>query len=242
MLVFSPLDAIEKVNDTNLGDICFVAKPQRKTSACLELCYTPGWSHRSAVEFWLHHGVITWGDITHRITATAHYPPDTLARPLQTMEQAWQAVGHADLAKRSVNSLIGLWCLDETFSYRCLSSRREDDCPAGAMKSVFHYEGGSIYDFVQKEPLVSGGLSHRPLHDLAMAQEHVRVGRALYCLKRLRCPVYELKTDSILYRPAKRAKTSLVDITYESCHLTRDHFEGSGNRRLASLAAVASSA
>ena len=136
--VFSPLDAIEEVHDTTLGDICFVAKPQRKTSACLELCYTAGWSLRSAVEFWLHHGIISWGDITHRLTATAHYPPDTLARPLQTMEQAWQAVGHADLAKRSVNSLIGLWCLDETFSYRCLSSRREDDCPAGAMKSVFH--------------------------------------------------------------------------------------------------------
>ena len=91
ILVFSVLDAIEEVHDTNLGDICFVAKPQRKTSACLELCYTPGWSHRSAVEFWLHHGVITWGDITHRITATAHYRPDSLARPQPTMEQAWQA-------------------------------------------------------------------------------------------------------------------------------------------------------
>ena len=65
-----------------------------------------------------------------------------------------------------------------------------------------------------------------------MGQEHVRIGRALYCLKRLRAPVYELKTDSILYRPAKRAKKSLADIAYETCHLTRDHFEGSGNRRL----------
>ena len=105
------------------------------------------------------------------------------------MEQAWKDAGHGDLAKRSVNSLIGLRCIDEAFSYKVLSSRREDDCPPGALKTVFHFEGGGINDFVIKEPLLTGGLSNRPLHDLAMGQEHVRLGTALYTLKRLRCPV-----------------------------------------------------
>ena len=96
------------MHDHVLGDVCFVNKAQRKLSAHLELTYTPGWSHRCMVEFWLHHGIISWSDITHRITATAHYPADALKRPLQTMEQAWKDAGHGDLAKRSVNSLIGL--------------------------------------------------------------------------------------------------------------------------------------
>ena len=158
----------------------FVSKSQRKISANLELGYTPGWTHRSIVEFLLHHGVITWTDVTHRIQATAHSPAEALALPLQEMEKAWKAVGHTDLAKRAVNSLIGLWAIDDIFSYRCLSSEREDDCPSGALKSTFHYEGGSILDFVIEESLVSGGISNRPLHDLAMCQVHVRIGTALY--------------------------------------------------------------
>ena len=134
--VFSPLDAIVEIHDGVLGDICFVAKLPRKTSAHLELCYTPGWHHRCMCEFLLHHGIVSWADITHRIRASATYPADTLALPLQTMEEAWRAIGHGDLAKRSVNSLIGLWCIDESFTYKCLSSTRDDDCPPGALKSV----------------------------------------------------------------------------------------------------------
>ena len=228
--IFSPLDAIEELNDGILGDVCFVAKPQRKVSASLEFCYTPGWNHRCMVEFLLHHGIVSWADVTHRIRATAHYPADTLAQPLQAMEEAWRAVGHGDLAKRSVNSLIGLWCLDQSFSYKCLSSTREDDAPPGALKSTFHYGTGIIHDFVLKEQLCNGGVSNRPLHDLAMGHEHVRLGTALYTLKRLRCPVYELKTDSILYRAPKRAKLSVASLTYENAHSTRDLFEGKAQR------------
>ena len=50
-----------------------------------------------------------------------------------------------------------------------------------------------------KEHVSNGGISSRPLHDLAMGQEHVRLGTALYVLKRLRAPAYDIKTDSILY-------------------------------------------
>ena len=70
-------------------------------------------------------------------------------------------------------------------------------------------EGGVINDFVVKTLVNNGGISNRPLHDLAMGQEHVRLGTALYVLKRLRCPVYELKTDSILFRSTKRAKVAV---------------------------------
>ena len=146
------------------------------------------------------------------------------------MEEAWKAVGHGDLAKRSVNSLIGPWCLDENFSYRCFSSTREDDCPPGALKNAFHYGSGTIYDFVIKEQVSNGGVSSRPLHDLAMGQEHVRLGTALYALKRLRALVYEIKTDSVMYRLAKRAKLGVASLEYQVLHETRDLFEGRSRR------------
>ena len=181
-------------------------------------------------EFLLHHGVVCWADVTHRIRATAQYPADTFAKPLQTMEEAWKAVGHGDLAKRSVNSLIGLWCLDENYSYKCHSSTREDDCSPGALKNTFHFGSATIYDFIIKEQVSNVGISNRPQHDQAMGQEGVRLGTGMFILKRLRCPVYELKTDSILYRAPKRAKLSVASLTYENVHSTRDLFEGRAQR------------
>ena len=113
------------------------------------------------------------------------------------MEEAW-----ADplLAKRSVNCLIGLWCLDDAYSYRVTSSTHDGDAPTGARKRVFHYEGGAINDYVVKSRLANAA-SHRPLHDLCMGTEAVRVGQMLYALKCQRCTLYELKTDSVLFRP-----------------------------------------
>jgi hypothetical protein len=46
--------------------------------------------HRVQPEFVLHHGVITWPDISHTFSATAHYPADLLAAPLHEMEAAWE--------------------------------------------------------------------------------------------------------------------------------------------------------
>eukprot|EP00969_Alexandrium_andersonii_P199632 8817986-Alexandrium_andersonii.AAC.1 len=60
-------------------------------------------------------GVIGWGDIKYRLTASAHYPADVFRRPLRLMEEAWE---DSLLAKLSVNALIGLWCLDDAFNYR----------------------------------------------------------------------------------------------------------------------------
>ena len=145
--IFCPLDSVEEVEGYCLGDVNFVVKPPRKSSATLEMCYTQGWQHRCLTEFLLHYGVISWEHVTHRITATGRYPASTFAKPLRQMENAWREIGTPELAKRAVNSLIGLWAIDESFDYKCYSSRHEQDCPPEALKSTFHYEGGQIMDF-----------------------------------------------------------------------------------------------
>ena len=130
--VFSPLDGIEERTGYTLGDLNYVTKPYRSFQA--QLGYTgPGWQHRVQTEWLLYAGQITWQDISHTLTASAHIPADLFARPLRQMEEAWEGSIHA---KRCVNSLIGLWCLDELYSHKVVSSSRDDDCPAGALKRV----------------------------------------------------------------------------------------------------------
>ena len=106
--IFCPLDEIEEVHDSTLGDINYVSKPQRANSNNLELGYTgPGWQHRCLTEFLLHHGVISWQHVTHRITATSRYPPHIFREPLQMLDEAWRNARYPQLAKLFVNSLMG---------------------------------------------------------------------------------------------------------------------------------------
>ena len=125
------------------------------------------------------------------------------------MESAWDG---KSLGKLAVNSLIGLWCLDDARSYKCRSSRHDADAPAGAIKHIFQYaDGERIFDFVTSESLVSN-TSCRPLHDLALCTEAVRVGQLLYVLRQARALPFEFKTDScpsaLVSAPASPSATS----------------------------------
>jgi hypothetical protein len=81
-----------------------------------------------------------------------------------------------------------------------------------------------MYDFVTEERLLSN-TSTRPLHDLALCTEAVRVGQMLYCIKQCRAVPYELKTDSCLFRPQKRRKVELSTLRFCELHLLRDRHE-----------------
>ena len=58
--------------------------------------------------------------------------------------------------------------------------------PAGATKHIFHFgHEEKLYDFITSEALVSN-TSCRPLHDLALCTEAVRVGQMLYAIRQCR--------------------------------------------------------
>jgi hypothetical protein len=225
--VFCPLDDIQPTG-TSLGDIVYASKP----SKCFvrDLGYTgPGWMHRVQAEFLLHHGILTWADLPWKLTATGRLPADIFKRPLAQMEAAW---GDAGLGKQSVNSMVGLWCIDECFSYRLLTSDHPGDTPPNCIKRLMHFPGGACTDLIVKTKLKST-TSLRALHDLCMCTEATRIGTAIYALKRQRATIYEFKTDSILYRPLKRARHDVLDTVSLRGLDLRDHFEKtSGERRL----------
>ena len=64
-----------------------------------------------------------------------------------------------------------------------------------------------------------------------MSTEATRVGQMLYVLKQQRATIYELKTDSVLYRPLKRAKKCLEHLQYKDLAV-RAVFEIASQRRL----------
>jgi hypothetical protein len=142
--VFCPLDEIKERVAPELGDLNFVTR--HSTNFVRQLGYTgPGWQHRVQTEWLLHTGVICWDDISHTLSATAHHPAELLKRPLQIMESAWEEMDHG---KRSINSLIGLWCIDDCFAHCLVSSNDERDAPPGSLKSTFYYEGGCATDYI----------------------------------------------------------------------------------------------
>ena len=56
------------------------------------------------------------------------------------------------------------------------------------------------------------------------------MGQMLYCLRKQKAVIYEIKTDSCLYRPQKRAKPVLEEMTFKCLHV-RDIFEPAGGHR-----------
>ena len=222
--VFCPLDDIkERGAGTELGDLNYVTKEfvaqggaarygDNLVRTSLGYC-GPGWQHRVQTEWLLHTSVITWDDISHTLTATAHLPANILAEPLERMEQAW--LDNSVLAKLSVNSLIGLWAIDEASTLKVQTSTREDDAPRqGCLTSTFHYDGGFVYDFLTRTKLISNA-SCRPLHDICMCTEAVRVGQMLLALKLSNAIPYELKTDSVLFKAKKRKPVRLDQLTFK---------------------------
>ncbi len=154
--VFCPLDDVQRMVDYTLGDINFVTLTP--TDCVKQLGYTgSGWQHRAQTEWLLYAGVITWTDIPWKLTATGRLPHDVFRKPLETMEKAWDN----GLGKQAVNSMIGLWCLDESFAYKLMSSEHSGDAPLNALKRIVHHPGGTVTDYITKTKLLSS-TSHRP--------------------------------------------------------------------------------
>ena len=85
------------------------------------------------------------------------------------MEKAWGP--RDDLAKRSINALVGLWGIAECYSYKLFSSSYKEDAPRDTWAiQTFAYPGGMVHDFILRTRLACA-TSHRPLHDLCLCTE-----------------------------------------------------------------------
>ena len=94
--------------------------------------------------------------------------------------------------------------LDDSSSYNLMSSQNSGDAPPNALKRVIHYDGGFVTDYITRTHMRSV-TTLRPLHDLCISTEAVRVGTMIFCLAKQKATIYEIKTDSVLYKLKKKA-------------------------------------
>jgi hypothetical protein len=134
------------------------------------------------------------------------------------MEDAWDDV---DLAKLSINQMIGLWATSEDRVYHVKTSNDPCDGIGAWAKRFVTYEGGQTYDFIYSTQVMSNK-SMRPVHDHIMATEHVRIAQLLFALHALKIPprcIKCIKTDCVVVKgfPKKRkaAMMELAKLTYK---------------------------
>ena len=132
--------------------------------------------------------------------------------------------------------MIGTWMLDECYSYKLLSSHNPGDAPSNSLKRTMHFQGGSAVDYITRthilstctvRPLVYGlyMMTHMSLYDLCMSTDAVlRVGKILCCLQKQKAIIYEIKTDSCLYKLPNRATEVLKDTAFRDL-MPREKFE-----------------
>ena len=183
--IFCSLDSI-KATEGLLGDFNYVSGVRDSRTGNLgQLPFVgPGWYHRVAVEFLLHHNIVTWTNITHSFTSTGRLPKDAFEKPLQQMEDAW---GDSLNAKLSINMMIGLWAKDSLESLSVKSSQVAADGQGHWATQTFDYGDDYITDFIFRTDLLTN-TSLRPLHDQIMHTEYTRVAQLLYVVKSLGVP------------------------------------------------------
>ena len=216
-----------------LADFNYIVR--KASNPVLQYGYTgPCWAHISLASHLLYYGVIDWSDITHCYTSKGHLPAGLFTKPFRTMEAAWQDVDDSEhMCKLSINSFIGIMCINENKMYKHSCSTLKEDIPLGAsLSSCISYGNHTLYDFVTVTDLKSN-VSMRPVHDMTLCMEAVRVGQMIYMCRAMRAIPYEIKTDSLLYKPQKRKNMTLDELSFRDLDTLRSQYsETPGMRKL----------
>ena len=213
--VFCPLDSVAPAVAGELADFSFVdlGKDDRR-SVVSKLPYVgPMWMHRVSVEFMLHHGACKWDDIKYSLNATGKVPKECIAAPLEVMEAAWG--DHIDMAKDSVNAMLGLWAVDEQQSFHVKSSNDPFEGQGAWATRLVEWNGGHMTDWIFAKKLLTNA-SMRPVHDMIMAHEHTLIASILFCLSSLKIPqhcIKDINTDCVEVKGfAKKHKAAIMDL------------------------------
>jgi AAA domain len=231
--VFNALDSVVPAVEGVLGDFTFVGSVRdRRRSKLNALPFVgPGWYHRISCQFLLHHGICSWGDFLWSLTSLAKLPADVFKGPLEAMETAWEDKA---LAKMSVNSCVGTWCIKNE-SISVLSTNDEADVKPGShMLRKFAYDDKVLNDHIYLTRNLDNA-SMRSIHDQVLATEATRVAELLYIVKSLGVPqkcVTDVKTDCLNLRgfaqKHKRKLEAIGDIHYSDLTTLRRRFEKVG--------------
>jgi hypothetical protein len=187
----------------------------------------------------MHTKKLTWGDLRWGIRASARYPGDAVRAALDVMEDSWEGVdvkGDDKPWKRAVNEMVG------TFGIRCPGVRIKSVLsfdyfarPTGAEVWTTHdaFEVPGLFLFNRITRVLDSG-SYRPLYDLCLCTEHVRLAQAhqaiLSCFEPRYPPtILNLIGDGIIWTRPRKATTAnkveelLTSIKFKHLPKLEDH-------------------
>ena len=145
----------------------------------------PRWYPRIAAEFLLHHGIVTWSDVKWGLDATGHLPNTAFEKALLAMDRAWG--DNRDLAKLAVNAALGIMGSPRATTYR-LKSGVVPEGTLGAIKVITEFDAQtSVVDWMWETKVLTNK-SYRPIHDVAVFTEQVRVAQIGFVLRQLQTP------------------------------------------------------
>ena len=178
--VFSPPDEVV-VAEKRLNSLAYIEKRVSFTSGqnvLAQLSFTGSGSYtKSASEFVLHNGIIRWEHVKFGLGASWHLPKDILKRPLTQIAEAW---GDKKEARLGTNAMIGLWVENPDYcDSRLRTTSEECDDQMGDCFCNTSVSDLGLWDYVYRTRFLTGGVSMRPMHDLIMNLEHVRMAQAL---------------------------------------------------------------
>jgi hypothetical protein len=221
--VFSPLDQFEVAQPGTLYDISYIKKDVKWTpSQLIQQLPFQGSGYYSAIatQWLLHTGKIGWSHITHGINATGRLPGNALQSALTKMEESWPDTDLGrDLRKRSINSLIGILCIDEASIWTVKSVLNEGEVRymdySVRTTNEFGTHGDTVTDCYYETRLDNAYRSTRPIHDHCLHTELTRLAMAVDYIRKLGVPRQDIctfKTDSVGFYARQKRKSKCMEL------------------------------
>lgn len=231
--IFCAVDDIQPATRGVLGDYMYLHRTRNLSSPRDILPYWgPGWYWRAETEWMLDVGIIDWEDILYVFSASAHVKPSFLADRLRRLDSLWEESQDEEFgvpSKHALNSMFGIWAIQQTYSYRLYTADDPRDVVEGSTKKSptpgcrmvdGEYE---MHDYVVRTELKDYA-SMRPIHQICLSQERLIMAKMCYLLERLSIPheLVSIRNDGASIQPGKaweQAKDIFENVTYGS--LTR---------------------
>ena len=126
--------------------------------------------------------------------------------------------------------MVGLWSSTRTHAYSVITSSTPGDCTRSMLRRHFAYGEKSVIDHIHVTSLMDNA-TMRPIHDMIMHTESVRMAQLRYILTRIGAPAKSLKdvkTDAYIIGVGIRklaAVKGVGTIRYDELHMLRRKYE-----------------
>ena len=208
--VFCAFDQLfETSPSAGLGDFTFVTceEPRTKAQLLRQIPFTGSrFYHKSSVCWGLTHGILKWDQCGQGIRGSGNVPAHYLREALTSLEQAWRMTSDASLAKKAVNSYLGLVASDRHATFVEKTYLAADSLPRFHGERRLHYYDCGLVSVGHRVDLVTAR-SHRPFHQAILDQESLLVAQCRMELAKLQIPpraIRQVRVDSLLLQCGTR--------------------------------------